>query len=295
MKYLVYVDKNMILHKFHSTPLLYIRKFQNRETFYNGLMMFLFFKCFFFVIQIALQFAVVVSKIARYDYPTKWKDLIPWIVNAISTADFHSPSLQHNTVLLTFRYVVKELSSKRLPNDKKAFRQTCLDCYPCIMSKWHQFHDISIKLLSAEHVDISIMNLCFQRLRHVLKIIRIISLSLDDEKSEQVFTNTLRALISFCDLSKSMVTKNDDSRQFYHKVLIEHTKILLHAFEFQSTRILKVIPDILTVCRQCVLTQSRHILFPDKFIINCMNQIKYILQDSPDISLPEDQLKELLR
>lgn len=241
----------------------------------------------------------MISKIARYDYPSKWPELFSLLLNALSSVDHLQPSIQHSTLLLTLRYIVKELSSKRLPNDKKSFKEACISSHPCIITKWHQFHEICIKLLTTEQqqgtVDLPLITLCFQRLRHVLKIIRITSLSLDADVAQQLFGNVLNALVSFCDLATSMLDKGDDIRQLYHKALVEHTKVLLHPFEFQSTSIQTLVPSILDLCRQCVLTQSSNKLFPEKFIINSMNQIKYIFQDFHHITLPDEQLKELIR
>ena len=220
-------------------------------------------------------------------------------MNALSNTDHLQPTVQHNTVLLTLKYIVKELATKRLPNDKKSFKEACDSSHQCILTKWQQFHEICIKLLTEQQqaqVDLPLVTLCFQRLRHILKIIRVSSLSLDSHVAEQVFSNVLRALVSFCDLANSMLTKADEIRHLYNKALVEHTKVLLHPFEFQSTSVQSLVPDILSLCRQCVLTHSSQpSLFPEKFMINSMNQMKYIFQDFHHVTLPDDQLKELLR
>lgn len=60
--------------------------------------------------QIAVQLAVLVAKIARFDYPKEWAELFPTLIQGIESSD---SVVQHRS-LLTMHHVVKAISSKRL-------------------------------------------------------------------------------------------------------------------------------------------------------------------------------------
>lgn len=62
------------------------------------------------VSQIAIQRAVIVSKIARIDCPKEWPELFPTLLQAVESPDM---LIQHRS-LLTLYHVIKAISSKRL-------------------------------------------------------------------------------------------------------------------------------------------------------------------------------------
>ena len=59
--------------------------------------------------QIALQAAVSIGKIARYDVPREWPELLPALVQAVQS---NESILQHRA-LLVLHHVIKALASKR--------------------------------------------------------------------------------------------------------------------------------------------------------------------------------------
>lgn len=62
------------------------------------------------VSQIAVQRAVIISKIARIDCPKDWLALFPTLLQAVESPDM---LIQHRS-LLTLYHVIKAISSKRL-------------------------------------------------------------------------------------------------------------------------------------------------------------------------------------
>ncbi|KFM28082.1 Importin-11 [Auxenochlorella protothecoides] len=68
--------------------------------------------------QLAVQVAVVISKIARVDYPKAWPDLFQTLLALLSEAT--SRHTEQRT-LLVLHHVLKELASKRLQSDQRAF------------------------------------------------------------------------------------------------------------------------------------------------------------------------------
>ena len=61
------------------------------------------------VYQIALQAAVSIGKIARYDVPKDWPELLPALVQAVQAED----ALIQHRALLVLHHVIKALASKR--------------------------------------------------------------------------------------------------------------------------------------------------------------------------------------
>lgn len=66
------------------------------------------------MVQVALQTAQLIAKIARFDFPSQWPTLLPVLFDAVSK----SPSL---TTLYTLHAVIKSLVSISLPQAKQQF------------------------------------------------------------------------------------------------------------------------------------------------------------------------------
>lgn len=60
--------------------------------------------------QIAVQRAVLVSKVSRLDWPREWPNLFPTLLQAVESPD----GLIQHRALLTLHHVVKAIASKRL-------------------------------------------------------------------------------------------------------------------------------------------------------------------------------------
>ena len=75
--------------------------------------------------QIAVQVALVYAKIARYDYPSEWPTLFSDLMGCLAAASSSTPpsALLVRRVYLILHHVLKELSSKRLPADKRTFAE----------------------------------------------------------------------------------------------------------------------------------------------------------------------------
>ncbi len=67
----------------------------------------------------ATQLAVLIAKIARYDCPRSWPELVPTLLEAVRVED----QLCQQRALLTFYHVTKVLASKRLMHDRKLFEE----------------------------------------------------------------------------------------------------------------------------------------------------------------------------
>ncbi|CAK9172020.1 unnamed protein product [Ilex paraguariensis] len=69
--------------------------------------------------QIALTLAVLISKIARIDYPRDWPELVSTLAQQLQSADILT---SHRIFMVLFR-TLKELSTKRLTSDQRTFAE----------------------------------------------------------------------------------------------------------------------------------------------------------------------------
>ena len=59
------------------------------------------------------------GKIARFDCPNHWSDLMPTLMNAVRANDLHT----QQRALRALHQVVKAMASKRLATDRKLFEE----------------------------------------------------------------------------------------------------------------------------------------------------------------------------
>jgi hypothetical protein len=71
-------------------------------------------------LQIAVQFALAVARIARIDYPSQWPSLFEDILQRLQGS-----SLSARRVYLVIHHILKELASKRLAVDQAVFAEVC--------------------------------------------------------------------------------------------------------------------------------------------------------------------------
>lgn len=70
-------------------------------------------------VQLALQLAVLVSKVARFDCPAEWPELVPTLLQVVRSPE----DLPQQRALLVLHHVTKSLASKRLAGDRRVFQE----------------------------------------------------------------------------------------------------------------------------------------------------------------------------
>lgn len=84
--------------------------------------------------QIALTLAVLISKIARIDYPKDWPDLFSVLAQQLQSADTLS---SHRIFMVLFRSL-KELSTKRLTADQRNFAEISAKFFDYCWHLWQR-------------------------------------------------------------------------------------------------------------------------------------------------------------
>lgn len=74
------------------------------------------------MLQIAVQMAVVFAKVARIDYPKAWPGLFTDLLQQVQS----QTTLVVRRVYLVLHHALKELASKRLSSDQKAFAEVII-------------------------------------------------------------------------------------------------------------------------------------------------------------------------
>ncbi|CAD7696857.1 unnamed protein product [Ostreobium quekettii] len=122
--------------------------------------------------KIALQMALIFGKVARIDFPSQWPDLISCLMAALRTGN---PLLSRRTYLI-LHYVLKELSSKRLPADQKLFAEVTLELFAPLWKEWCQSSTGIVENLPqamAQPHDCQGLLAVFENWLHLLKVVHL--------------------------------------------------------------------------------------------------------------------------
>jgi hypothetical protein len=79
-----------------------------------------------------VQLALLISKIARFDYPREWQELFPTLLQKLQSPDV----LMTQRVYLVLNQILKELSTKRLAADQRNFAEITLQYFDYTWHHW---------------------------------------------------------------------------------------------------------------------------------------------------------------
>lgn len=113
--------------------------------------------------QIELQIAVIIAKIARFDWPHEWPQLVPTLLSAVQDKD----SKTQDGALITWQHLVKSLSSKRLCGDRRLFQDLTRDLFP-FMIELYMMH---LKLFLTEATDNKNLRRCLTCVKLLRKLL----------------------------------------------------------------------------------------------------------------------------
>ncbi|RDX87333.1 Importin-11, partial [Mucuna pruriens] len=262
--------------------------------------------------QIALMLAVLISKIARIDYPKEWPDIFLVLSQQLQSADVLA---SHRIFLILFR-TLKELSTKRLTSDQRNFAEISSHFFDYSWRLWqsdvqtilHGFSSLSQSCnLNAEDQPHELYLKC-ERWLLCSKIVRqlIISGFQSDSKCFQevrpvkevspVLLSAIQSLLPYCETSISCVFMfilkfllfADSSFQkqypkfwdFVKRACTKLMKILVafqgrHPYSFGDKFVLSSVMDF---CLNRITDPEPYQLSFEQFLIQCMVMIKNILE-----------------
>lgn len=244
--------------------------------------------------QIALTLAVLISKIARIDYPKEWPELFSYLAQQLQSADILS---SHRISMILFR-CLKELSSKRLVSDQRNFAEITNQFFEYCWCLWQTdmqrilqgfsvlAQNFSLSSAEIQHED---LHLTCERWFLCSKIIRqlIISGFPSDAKTMQevspvkdVSPVLLNAIQSFLPYYQSSQEKELKIRNFLQRACIKLTQILVaiqqrHPYSFGNN---SVLPPVMDFCLNKILDPGPDVFSFEQFLIQCMSMVKNILE-----------------
>ncbi|GAU35098.1 hypothetical protein TSUD_162030 [Trifolium subterraneum] len=194
--------------------------------------------------QIALMLAVLISKIARIDYPKEWPDIFLVLSQQLQSADVLA---SHRIFTILFR-TLKELSTKRLTADQRNFAEIS-----------SQFFDYSWRLWQSD----------VQALLHGFSALsQNYNSNADDQQHELYLTYSSfqKQYPKFWDFLKRSCTK-------LMKILVAIQG--RHPYSFGDKFVLSSVMDF---CLNKITDPEPNLLSFEQFLIQCMVMIKNILE-----------------
>uniref|UniRef100_A0A2P2M4B4 Uncharacterized protein MANES_09G106500 n=1 Tax=Rhizophora mucronata TaxID=61149 RepID=A0A2P2M4B4_RHIMU len=242
--------------------------------------------------KIAVMLAVLISKIARFDYPKEWPELFSALAHKLQSADVLT---SHRIFLILFR-TLKELSTKRLTADQRNFAEISSHFFDYSWHLWQNdvqtiLHGFSAlaqnpNALEQHHEE---LHLTCERWLLCLKIIRqmIVSGFQSDAKCVQevrpvkevspVLLNVIQSLLPYCS------TFQKEHPKFWDLIKRACTKLMKvlvtiqgrHPYSFGDK---SVLPLVLDFCLNKIINPEPDLLSFEQFLIQCMVMVKCVLE-----------------
>ena len=236
--------------------------------------------------------AVSVGKIARFDVPRDWPELLPALVEAVQA---HQSLIQHRA-LLVLHHVIKALASKRLAADRRLFHDMIEELLPFLLPIWQHYHGLTVAAFSNgvppnEEETTPII----EKSLLALKVIRkAVVHGLRKPAENETAMLLVQTLISQIRVTLPFRNAKACWREAFEKYSVLHMKLLADLLENHPFSFLSVMKEALNViCRLCFTPEGEGLLF-QRFIIMCFNIIKQVLL-CPEFKLPKQQSAETER
>ncbi|XP_057512770.1 uncharacterized protein LOC130794820 isoform X1 [Actinidia eriantha] len=244
--------------------------------------------------QIALTLAVVISKIARIDYPKEWPELFSILAQQLQSADILT---SHRIFMILFR-TLKELSTKRLIPDQKNFAEISSQFFDYSWHLWQSdlqtiLHGFSVLTQNtssnASELHQDDLYLTCERWLLCTKIIRqlIISGFPIDAKSiqevrpvKEVSPVLLSAIQSFLPYYSTFRVQQPKFWDFLKGACTKLMKVLVavqsrHPYSFGDKSVLSPVMDF---CLIKITDPGPDIMSFEQFLIQCMKLVKCVLE-----------------
>ncbi|CAN6176755.1 unnamed protein product [Urochloa humidicola] len=244
--------------------------------------------------QIALQLAVLISKIARLDYPKEWPDLLSVLAQQLQSADVLA---SHRVFMVLFR-TLKELSTKRLAVDQKNYAEITGHLFEHTWNLWKSDVQTILQNLSmlSQRNDIdSILEqsndliLICDRWLLCLKIVRQLIFSgypSDSRTAQEVWQvrevcptvlTAIKSLLPYYDSFKDKQAKLWD---FAKRACIKLMKVLVtlqgrHPYSFVHETVL---PATVDFCLNMITNPEQAGTSFEEFLIQSMVLVKSVLE-----------------
>uniref|UniRef100_A0AAG5CPB2 Importin N-terminal domain-containing protein n=1 Tax=Anopheles atroparvus TaxID=41427 RepID=A0AAG5CPB2_ANOAO len=252
--------------------------------------------------QIAVQIAVLIGNISRYDGPTEWQELVPTLVKAVQSED----SLVQYRGLLVLLHVVKVLYSKRLQRDRYQFQQLTSTLYDFVLNLWDGFTQLFFKNICEQNgaIDVCATNLEKATLSlRILKKLTIYGFTAPHQSEScmmlfKVAFQRLKDLLE-CRLRVKRLQHRDGGAPNgeaielagklttnVEKFIVKHMKFMNLFYEQHPASFVEFVPTSFEFCFHYVFHEGTNLIFEDNvitfpnFAIQCLSLLKGILSQN---------------
>lgn len=237
--------------------------------------------------QIAVQLAVIVAKIARWDCPTAWPELVPRLLEAMQP---ESVGKQQHQAMLVFHHVVKALASRRIAADRLVFQELSQNVFDFMLKLWDGFTNLYFQgiISSGGGVDVEQSFQYLQKSTLALKSLRkltILGFAKPDKSPNCImFIKVLfQRLREFLDC-RLQVQSHEPLKELTEKQIIKMMKTLYELQDHHPSACIQFIPDILEFAFYYAFNDGiAKILDKDNvidfvpFAVNCINLMKALI------------------
>ncbi|XP_012268880.2 importin-11 [Athalia rosae] len=226
--------------------------------------------------QLAIQLAVLIAKIARYDCPREWGSLVPTLLERVRG---ENPLTQHRA-LLTLHHVVKNLASKRLAADRRLFQELTTNVFNFILNLWNTYTE-SFLVLASTSAEPNQIQEALEKALLLLRILRKLIVNGFNKPSESqdamlflkvVFDRARNSL----ECRKTLISRGIQL-DVCDKFIIHLTKVLLGVLEMHPFCFVELVPTSLEFSVFYCFTEAGQELAFERFIIQSLNLMKGIL------------------
>lgn len=236
--------------------------------------------------QVAVQVAVIISKIARLDCPQNWPELIPTLLEAVRVDN----QLQQHRALLVLHHVIKALSTKRLRNDRQMFEDLTENVYSFILNLWDGFISLYFQSIHGQTASVGVSVSYIEKALLTLKMLRKLTIYGFSQpyKSEHcmmfiktVFQRLEESLEARMRLKMQAELQN--LLELTEKFILKQMKILNEFLEQHPASCIDFVPTILEFSFNYVFNEGTSKIFEGNvvqftnFAIHCINLMKRIL------------------
>lgn len=224
--------------------------------------------------QLALQVAVLVSKVARFDCPNEWPELIPTLLEVVRSTE----DLTQQRGLLILHHVTKALSSKRLAGDRRVFQELTSNIFGFILQLWTGQTEVFLAQMSGNRNNV---NMVLGKSLLCLKVLRKLVVHGFKEpgrvpEATLFLTLVFQWMKPMLECRKSL-SCNSHLQQICEKYVILLTKVLRDVLEMHPFSYMPFIkPSLETSVSLCFTEAGEGLLF-ERFMVQSLNLIKAII------------------
>ncbi|XP_011865006.1 PREDICTED: importin-11 [Vollenhovia emeryi] len=225
---------------------------------------------------LAVQLAVVIAKIARYDCPREWGTLVPTLLEVIRQEN----PLAQRRALLTLQHVVKALASRRLADGQRLFRELTATMFNFILNLWNTYTE-SFLIMASNGADVNQTQETLEKALLLLRILRQLIVNGFSKPSESqdamLFLKVVFERARACLECRKTLASRGVQVDMCEKFIIHLTKVLIGVLEMHPFCYVELIPTSLEFSVFYCFTEAGQALAFERFIIQCLNLVKTIL------------------